>query len=84
MRGAAPGAPFRSTNHHVNGDRVQNTLRQHGRHGVDFGRIPKSVQDDPIRVCLASSQRMNATDSKTSSKSSLSDEKSNFGFFEPK
>ena len=57
---------------------------QHCRHGVDFGRILKSVQDDPIRVCLASSQRMNATDSKCSSKSSLSDEKSNFGFFEAK
>ena len=76
--------PFRSTTDHVKGDRVQNTLRQHGRHGVDFRRILKSVQHGPICVRLALSHQMIATDAIINSKSSLSDDKSKSCFFESK
>ena len=55
-----------------------------GRHDVDFKSVSESVQNGSGSEDLASSHRVSVSDLKTSSKSSLSDENSNYGFFESK
>ena len=55
-----------------------------GRHDVDFRSVSESVQSGAGSEDLASSHRVSVSDFKTSSKSSLSDENSNYGLFESK
>ena len=60
------------------------TMGHYGRHEVDFRSVSESVQNGSGSGDLASSHRVIVSDCKTSSKSSLSDEDSNYGFFESK
>ena len=59
-------------------------MGHYGRHDVDFRSVSESVQNGSGSEDLASSHRVSVSDLKTSSKSSLSDENSNYGFFEAK
>ena len=55
-----------------------------GRHEVDFKSVAENVQNGSGSEDLASSHRVSVSDFKSSSKSSLSDENSNYGLFEAK
>ena len=57
-------------------------MGQHGRHDVDFRSVSENVQNGSGSEDLASSHRVNVSHFKGSSKSSLPDENSNYGFFE--
>ena len=59
-------------------------MGHYGRHDVDFRSVSESVQSGSGSEDLASSHRVSVSDFKSSSKSSLSDENSNYGFFESK
>ena len=59
-------------------------MGQHGRHDIDFRSVSESVQNGSGSEDLASSHRVSVSDFTSSSKSSLSDENSNYGFFESK
>ena len=60
------------------------TMGHYGRHDVDFRSVSESVHNGSGSEDLASSHRVSVSDLKTSSKSSLSDENSNYGLFESK